>query len=189
MRLASEKLGGPSRIASVRDTLVRLRQFAVRGRPGTEEEQVGLFHATLRDYLSAVPVRYAIDVRQGHGALRDAIGELAPIERDDPDDPLSRYAAQMEPEHLWAIGEYSDVILSLNARESVIPIENLRRWRSWEERFAAEVGEAHLETFAARNNVAFWTWQSGDAREGLRLAGELLPDQERVLRPGPPGHP
>ena len=70
LRLASEKLGGPSRIGSVRDTLVRLRQLVVRGRPGTEDEQVGLFHATLKDYLSAGRARYAIDVRQGHGAIQ-----------------------------------------------------------------------------------------------------------------------
>ena len=181
LRSASEKLGGPSRIASVRDTLVRLRQFVVRGRPGTEEEQVGLFHSTLRDYLSAGHARYAIDVRRGHGAIREAIDELAPMARHDPDDPLHRYAARMEPEHLWAIGEYSGVISSLDARGSVIPVENLRRWRSWEERFATEVGEADRQTLTARNAVVLWTGWSGDAREALRLARELLPDQERVL--------
>jgi hypothetical protein len=181
LRLASEKLGGPSRIGSVRDTLVRLRQFVVRGRPGTEDEQVGLFHATLKEYLSAGLARYAMDVRRGHGAIQEAIDELAPMVRHDPADPLHRYAAQMEPEHLWAIGEYSDVLSSLTARGSVIPVENLRRWRSWEERFATEVGEAHPETLTTRHNVAAWTGQSGDAREAVRLLRELLPDQERVL--------
>ena len=78
LRLASEKLGGPSRIGSVRDTLVRLRRLVVRGRPGTEDEQVGLFHATLHDYLSAGRARYAIDVRRGHGAIHEAIDELVP---------------------------------------------------------------------------------------------------------------
>lgn len=48
LRAASEKLDGPFRVGNVRDTLVQLRQFVVRGRPGTEEEQIGLFHATLR---------------------------------------------------------------------------------------------------------------------------------------------
>ena len=79
LRSASEKLGGPSRIGSVRDMLVRLRQLVVRGRPGTQDEQVGLFHATLMDYLSAGRARYAIDVRRGHGAIQEAIDELAPM--------------------------------------------------------------------------------------------------------------
>ena len=181
LRWASEKLGGPSRIGSVRDTLVRLRQFVVRGRPGTQDEQVGLFHATLTDYLSGGRARYAIDVRSGHGAIREAIDELAPMAGHDPADPLHRYAAQMEPEHLWAIGEYSGVISSLAARVSVIPVENLRRWKSWEVRFAAQVGEANPETLAARANIAFWTGRSGDARKALRLFRDLLSDQRRVL--------
>ena len=181
LRLASEKLGGPSRMGSVRDTLVRLRQFVVRGRPGTRDEQVGLFHTTLKDYLSGGCGQYAIDVRRGHRAVQEAIDELAPRARHDPADPLHRYAAQMESEHLWAIGEYRGVILSLAARESVIPVENLRRWRSWEERFGSQVDNAYPETLLARHNVAFWTGEAGDAREALRLFQALLPDQERVL--------
>jgi flagellar biosynthesis regulator FlbT len=181
LRLASEKLGGPARVGSVRDTLVRLRQLVVRGRPGTPDEQVGLFHATLKDYLSAEQARYAIDIRQGHGAILEAIDELAPRARHDPADPLHRYAAQMEPEHLWGIGDYPGVIASLSARGSVIPVENLRRWTSWAERFTTEVGEDHHETLTARTNTAYWTGQAGDAREALRLFQELLPDSQRVL--------
>jgi len=186
LRLANEKLGGPFRISGIRDTLVRLRQLVVRGRPGTEDEQVGLFHVTLRDYLSAGRARYPIDVRRGHGAIHEAIDELAPMARHDPANPLHRYAAQMEPEHLSAIGDYAGVTSSLDARESVIPAENLRRWRNWEDRFATQVGETHPETLTARSNVAAWTGQTGDARGALRLFRELLPDQVRVLGPDHP---
>ena len=186
LRLASEKLGGPPRIGNVRDTLVGLRQLVVRGHPGTQDEQVGLFHATLHDYLSAGRARYTVDVRQGHGAIHDAIDELAPMARHDPADPLHRYAAQMEPEHLWAIGDYSGVTLSLKTRASVIPAENLRRWRSWEERLAAQVGETHPDTITARFQLIKWTGQSGDAREALRLSRELQLDLERVLGPDHP---
>jgi Tetratricopeptide repeat/Caspase domain len=183
LRLASEKLGGPSRIGSVRDTLVKLHRLVVRGRPGTEDEQVGLFHATLHDYLSAGHARYPIDVHRGHGAIHEAIDELAPMTEHDPADPLHRYAAQTEPEHLWAIGDFSGVISSLTERESVIPAENLQRWESWEERFATQVGETHPETLTTRGQIALFTAQSGDARGALNLFQQLLHDQERVLGP------
>jgi hypothetical protein len=186
LQLASEKLGGPPRIGSVRDTLVRLRRLVVRGRPGTEEEQVGLFHPTLETYLSARGARYSIDVRQGHGAIHQAIDELAPMARHDPAEPLHRYAAQMESEHLWAIGEYQGVTSSLAERASVIPAENLRRWRSWEERFAAQVGETHPETLKTRSSIAAWTGPAGDYRRALQLSQELLPELERVLGPDHP---
>ena len=186
LRSANEKLGGPSRVGSIRDTLVRLRQLVVRGRPGTEGEEVGLFHVTLRDYLSAGRGRYPVDVRRGHDAIREAIDELAPMSLHDPADPLHRYAAQMEPEHLWAIGDYSGVTSSLTTRGSVIPAENLRLWRNWEERFATQFGETHPETLWVRARVAAWTGLAGDARGALRLSRELLPDQERVLGPDHP---
>ena len=41
LRLASEKLGGPSRTGRVRDTLMRLRQLVVRGRPDTQMSSSG----------------------------------------------------------------------------------------------------------------------------------------------------
>jgi hypothetical protein len=186
LRLASQKLGGPSRIGSIRDTLVGLRQFVVRGRPGTEDEQVGLFHATLHDYLSAGRARYPVDVNRGHGAIREAIDELAPMAEHDPADPLHRYAAQMEAEHLWAIGDLSGVISSLDARGSVIPAENLRRWESWDKRFASEVGGTHPETLTARREIAFWTGQTGQIQRAHQLFQELLPDQERALGPDHP---
>ncbi|HEV3292042.1 MAG TPA: tetratricopeptide repeat protein, partial [Streptosporangiaceae bacterium] len=43
------------------------------------------------------------------------------------------------------------------------------------------LGPDHSDTLVNRGNIAWLTGQSGDVREGLRLARELLPDQERVL--------
>src|SRR5262249_23487995 len=130
--------------------------------------------------------RYAIDVLQGHGAIRDAINELAPMTRHDPTDPLHQYAAQTEPAHLWALGDYSGILSSLYARGSVIPAEELQRWRSQEERFATEVGAVDPDTLTVRANIGYWTGQAGDARQALRLYRELLPDQERVQGPDHP---
>ena len=80
---ASEKLGGPERLAEVRDVLVRLRGLVKRGNPGTPREQVGLFHATLADYLLGDP-ELGIDPTAAHATLADAIAELAAMDEHDP---------------------------------------------------------------------------------------------------------
>jgi hypothetical protein len=43
------------------------------------------------------------------------------------------------------------------------------------------LGRDHPDTLGTRSNIAYWTGQTGDADEALRLFRELLPDQERVL--------
>src|SRR5829696_6099857 len=49
---ATSQLGGPGEPARVRDALVRLTGLVVRGQPGTDAEQVGLFHETLNQHLA-----------------------------------------------------------------------------------------------------------------------------------------
>ncbi len=44
----------------------------------------------------------------------------------------------------------------------------------------------HPDTLTTRANIAFWTYQCGDAAGALRLLTALLPDRERVLGPGHP---
>ena len=39
-------------------------------------------------------------------------------------------------------------------------------------------------TLRTRNNIAYWTGETGDAQEALRLFRALLPDRERVLGGG-----
>ena len=179
---ASVRLGGPDRPPRVRDRLVDLRGLVVRARPGTDDEHVGLFHQTLADYLlDPASDPFGIDPQEPHRALAEAIAELAPAESHDPADPLHRYAAAREAEHLWALGEYGRVVESLAHRQSVIPAENLKRWQSWKARIESKLGPDHPDTLTTRHNIAFWTGEVGDAREALRLFTELLPDQERVL--------
>jgi len=179
---ASVRLGGPDRPPRVRDRLVDLRGLVVRARPGTDDEHVGLFHQTLADYLlDPASDSFGIDPQEPHRALAEAIAELAPAGAHDPADPLHRYAAAREAEHLWTLGEYGRVVESLFHRESVIPAENLKRWQSWKARIESKLGPDHPDTLGTRNNIAAWTGEVGDAREALRLSRELLPDQERVL--------
>ncbi|MGC1720598.1 MAG: NACHT domain-containing protein, partial [Isosphaeraceae bacterium] len=179
---ASACLGGPDRPPRVRDRLVDLRGLVVRARPGTDDEHVGLFHQTLADYLlDPASDPFGIDPQEPHRALAEAIAELAPAESHDPADPLHRYAAAREAEHLWTLGEYGRVVKSLAYRQSVIPAENLKRWQSWKARIESKLGPGHPDTLTTRHNIASWTGEVGEAREALRLYRELLPDQERVL--------
>jgi hypothetical protein len=185
--VASGRLGGPGRPTRVRDVLVDLQGFVIRGSPGTEGEQVGLFHQTFAEYLLNPACSFGIDAPEPHGALAEALGELAPLGAHDPGSALHRYAVAREAEHLWEIGRHDQALESLTRRESVIPSENLARWQSWHGRIARQLGEDHPHTLATRNNVAHWTGAAGEAHEALRLFGELLPDQQRVLGRDHPG--
>ena len=179
---ASARLGGPARPFRVRDVLVDLRGLVVRTRPGTDDEHVGLFHQTLADYLlDPTSDPFGIDPQEPHRALAEAIAELAPASAHDANDPLHRYAAAREAVHRWALGEYGRVVECLSLRESVIPAENLRQWRSWGTQMEAVLGRDHPDTLATRSNIAGWTGEAGDAAGALRLLRELLPDMERVL--------
>jgi hypothetical protein len=179
---ASGRLGGPGEIARVRDVLAQLRGLVVRGGPGTPEEHVGVFHTTFAEYLRTDP-EAGIDEPAAHAALADAIDQLAPSQAHDPSNPLHRYAASAEAEHLWAAGRRAQVIGVLRARVSHIPAENLARWTAWCARLQDALGPDHADTLAARHDVAYWTQATGNPGEALRLLREVLTDEERVLGP------
>jgi len=179
---ASGRTGGPSRPSRVRDVLVDVRGFVVRGRPGTNEEQVGVFHQTFAEYLlDPTAGEFGIEREEAHNAILGAIAELAPMQQHDSRSTLHRYAAAAEAEHFWAIGKHSQAIESLARRASVIPAENLARWKSWFKRVEQTFGLNDPNTLRLRNNIARWTGETGDAREALRLLRELLPDLVREM--------
>jgi NACHT domain/Caspase domain/Tetratricopeptide repeat len=177
---ASGHLGGPEELARVRDVLVQLRGLVVRGAPGTPQEHLGLFHTTFADYLLSNP-EVEIDPPEVHAALADAIAYLAPRDEHNPDDPLHRYAAAAEAEHLWAAGRPEIVLAALSARRSHIPRANLAAWVAWQARMGEVQGSLHPNTLFARHEVAHWTGWTGDGREALRLSREVMADRERVL--------
>ena len=47
----------------------------------------------------------------------------------------------------------------------------------------------HPDTLTTRNNIAAWTGSAGESAAARDLFRALLPDMERVLGPGSPGHP
>jgi Tetratricopeptide repeat/NACHT domain len=179
---ASCHLGGPSRPTPIHDVLFDMRGFVARSAPGTENEQVGLFHQTLIDYLfgpSAGP--FGIDSQEPHAALASAIDALAPMDRHDPRDPLHRYGEAREVLHLWTVRHHERALHSLANRKSVIPAENLSRWQSLYPRIQMDLGADHIHMLSARAYIAVWTGETGDGRRALGLFRELLPDSERVL--------
>jgi cellulose synthase/poly-beta-1,6-N-acetylglucosamine synthase-like glycosyltransferase/tetratricopeptide (TPR) repeat protein len=123
---------------------------------------------------------------EAHEALREAIGELAPVGGMERDTLGQRHATADEVIYYWELGRYSEALASLSSRQSVVPAENLSRWRSWYGRIESTLGPEHPDTLSTRRNIAYWTGQTGDDREALRLSRELLPDQERVLGPEHP---
>jgi hypothetical protein len=185
LHAASGRLDGPVDAARVRDVLVQLRGLVVRGAPGTPAEHVGVFHTTFAEYLGA-DSEAGIDEQAAHAALADAIDQLAPRQAHDPSDPLHRYAASAEAEHLWAAGRRAQVVDALRARESHIPAENLTRWAAWRVRIQDALGPDHPSTLTTRHNVAVWTGRTGEAGEALRLSREVLDARERVLGPDHP---
>jgi tetratricopeptide (TPR) repeat protein len=182
---ASGRMGGPDRIARVRDVLVRLRGLVVRGNPGTPHEQVGLFHATLADYLVR-DAQLGIDSAIAHIALADAVAQLAPMHAHDFSDPLHRYAMVADAEHLWHAGRFEQALASLRARKSHVPADNLARWTAWFPRVRKMFGSDHSTTLAVRTQIAHYTGQIGDPHEALHLYRGLLADSERIRGPDHP---
>jgi hypothetical protein len=79
---ACSSLGGPETSADVRAVLNRLQGLVVRRDADTAVEHVGLFHATLVDFLlgpSAASMGFPIDARAMHQAMVSAIDALAPM--------------------------------------------------------------------------------------------------------------
>jgi hypothetical protein len=181
---ASHELGGPATISRLRDVLLDLRGFVVRVAPGTEAECVGLFHPTLAEHLLTPGNGFRVEAEEGHRAVIAAIEAVAPSNNWDAKHPDvgQRYAFQRHSEHLWAIGQWDEVVECLLARKSVLPRENHTLWAGWLDRFD-KLSPDHRDTLIIRGNVAQFTGEVGDRGEALRLYRELLPDMVRVLGP------
>ncbi|WP_327097172.1 AAA family ATPase [Nocardia vinacea] len=183
---AAGRLGGPSTSTRFRDSLVRLSGLTVRSRPGLPEERVGIFHLSLtEDYLLRpdLNIRFAIDAREAHLAIVAALRELAPVDQHDPNDPLDGYAMYAEPDHLLAGGKVDDVIESLVGRPLRRAADERERWYRWAIQINEALGPQHSDTLTAREHLARWTGEAGDASAARDQYAELLPLYEQVWSP------
>ncbi|AMV35878.1 ATP-binding protein [Planctomyces sp. SH-PL62] len=181
---ASATLEGPSDEDSVRAALDALGGLVVRGESGAPTEHVGLFHATLPEYLLSVPAAdsgFEIDAPAAHRAMIQAIDVLAPSTKRLLDDPLHRYAFLREVHHHWMVEDHARAYNCLYQRESNIPRANLLRWEEWVSPFGQRSDTDDPRTLRFRSQVAFWTGECGDARGALAAYAALLPDRERAL--------
>jgi hypothetical protein len=166
---ASGRLGGPDRESLVRDRLVRLSYRVVRDGAGTDAERAALAAPGFPDRAET------------NSVLADAIAEIAPMAEHDRGKPEHAYAERAEALHLWYAKRYDDIIRSLDARPSPIPVENRNRWAYWHDK--AVTTRLRLVT-AARQ--ATWTAKAGDSTTALARFAELREEFERELGPTDP---
>jgi cellulose synthase/poly-beta-1,6-N-acetylglucosamine synthase-like glycosyltransferase/uncharacterized protein YjiS (DUF1127 family) len=138
-------------------------------------------------YQAGVPVAAAsVSTTAARQPLSGAVGDLALARGQERDTLQPRHAVARQATHYWELGRYSEAVAILSRQQSVIPAENLGLWRSWYGRIESTLGSEHPDTLTARHHIAYWTGQTGDDREALRLFRRLLPDRERVLGPEHP---
>lgn len=183
--VAAARLGGPAGRSRFRDGVVRLSGLIVRDQPGLDQERIGVFHQSLcEDYLfrSAADVQFPVDAAEAHGAIADALAELAPRSKHnaDDEDPLQRYAALAEPEHLWASGRVIEVFDSLNRPRFTSYQDERERWRLWSARLRDALGSAHADTLRAQEKLARFVGLAGDPAEARDQYAELMPKLEQL---------
>ena len=171
----------PISVKQARDLLVPLGGLVVRARAGTAGEHVGLFHDTLVDHLGTSPA-VDVDVPGGHLAL------VAAVEADGatPQPVYRGYAAAHLPDHLWAIGRYTDALSAVYTALGHRAADNAQVLSRWVERATATLGPDHPQTLTSANNLAGAYQAAGDVGRAIALYEQTLADTRRVLGPDHP---
>ncbi|WP_175542876.1 tetratricopeptide repeat protein, partial [Actinopolymorpha cephalotaxi] len=163
---------------------VDLHRLLDRSNTGRADEHLGLFHQTLGDYLTTHPRPGTPAAPAVHAAIIHALDQQAPATKHTPgsyrDDPLLTYAFDVGPRHRHEAGRDDSLVADLT-RDDPVPRVNLTRWTTWASVILDALGCDHPDTLTTRSIIAYWTAQTGDPSEALRLLRQLLPDQERVL--------
>ena len=169
-----------------------LQRVLNRTEPGQASERLGLFHQTLVDHLTSHPHPGTPPAPAVHGAIADAIDQLAPAARHTPagyrTDRLLSYAFDTGPRHRWRAGRPEQLVADLAARPDPVPQVNLTRWTAWANRVRNPLGPDHPSTLAARSHLAAAYVEAGRPAEAVTLLERILTDRERIPEFGP-DHP
>jgi len=165
-----------------------MRHLLDRSRPGQPREHVGLFHQTLTDHLLAeFSGGRSPSTEQAHAAIADAIDDLAPTkdhtEGGYRSDPMLAYAFAANIRHLYLSGRLDELEAEMDTRRDPVPSVNLARALAWQGPIEDAAGSGQRAALSNRGSIATFTGNAGDAREAVRLFGELLPEIERAMGP------
>ena len=161
-----------------------LQRVLNRTEPGQASERLGLFHQTLADHLTNRPHPGTPLAPAVHGAIADAIDDLAAASRHTPGgyraDRLLSYAFDAGPRHRWQAGRLEQLVTDLAARPDPVPKVNLTRWVAWTGRVGNELGADHPDTLRARDYLAAAYRADGQTAEAIALLEGNLAVRERI---------
>ena len=162
-----------------------LQRVLNRIKPGQAGEHLGLFHQTLVDHLTNHPHPGAPLPPAVHGAIADAINQLASADRHTPggyrSDRLLSYAFDAGPRHRWQAGRLEQLVTDLADRPDPVPKVNLTRWAAWIDRIGDSLGADHPDTLRARDYLAAAYRADGQTAKAIALLEGTLAIRERIL--------
>ena len=143
------------------DALNALSSLVVRPNQGGT---LGISHASLvEEYFDKPELssRFAIDMSEVHGAISDALRELAPADSENTPPELHRYAIEFEPDHLWHSKRYAEIVSSLAARRLGRAVDERERWLRWTNKLSLKLAPDDEAMVTARETLAAWTGDAG----------------------------
>jgi Tetratricopeptide repeat len=185
IRLLAATLVGPDSVPAlsrIRNTVVKFGALISRGKPGTEQETVGISHhallGTVNDYLQT----RGLDPGDAHRPIIDA------CERLDGED-VHAYWSTAAPRHYLGVNDPEAVIEFLEKHATARAADNRDRWASWMPAITAKLGAENPDTFRVRRILADYQGEAGDPtgavaelRHVVDSAGQVLgADHREVL--------
>lgn len=178
---ALDEAAGDVPLSRVRDRIDPFGSLISRGKPGTDQETLGISHLVILDAVN----RY-IEERDppgaAHQALIDAYQRLSSSAGGVSDD-VAAYWNNAAPRHYLGAGDPDEALLFLKSLNDSRAADNRDRWATWVSEFVETVGPDHPATLTTRGDLAFWRGETGDLAGAIRDLESLVNDQQRVLGP------
>jgi hypothetical protein len=166
---------GAAQMPRLRKVLADLGGMSVRADPGTDAEQLGLFHETFAQHI-AVRRDWGLSVMDGHAAIVAAL-------KDVSDPSAVAYHQTRGPDHLWALGDYHDALSTIISGLGYRAADNRSIIELWTERAREVLPAEDTDLLDLRGHLARWTGEAGKARDAITQYRLLLEDRTRILGP------